>query len=1075
MIVTLHSRAARTAMLLLLPISFAPAAEPRDWENPKLLGVNKEPPHATMTVFADAATARSADRERSPFFQLLNGDWRFHWVPKPADRPTEFFRTDFDDSAWKTIPVPSNMEIEGYGIPIYVNIKYPWGPPTPPRVPEDNNPVGSYRTRFTVPEGWSGRQVFLCFDGVESAFYLWINGEKVGFSKDSRTPAEFNVTRYLKPAGQENLLAVQVFRWSDGSYIEDQDFWRLSGIFRDVYLWSAPNVHVADFWAKTDLDSQYRDATLTLSTVVRNNGKASARFAVEAVLLDHEGDKVVDLAFKPEELAADRATEFVGRKRVENPRKWSAEDPYLYQLLITLKDDNGKLLQVIPSSVGFREVEIKDGELLVNGRAILVKGVNRHEHDPDTGHYVTEESMFRDIRLMKQNNINTVRTSHYPHTPLWYDLCDRYGLYLIDEANCECHGAWDLAGKNPDWADAVLDRSRRMVERDKNHPSVIIWSMGNECGDGPNFTATARWIRQRDPSRPVHWEPAHEGPNTDIVCPMYPPPARLGQYASKPQRRPLIMCEYSHAMGNSSGDMWAYWRQIYDNKHLQGGCIWDWVDQALRKPIAPDTHQPTGGQGYFWAYGGDYGPPGTPSDDNFCCNGLVSADRTPHPGLAEVKKIYQYIHVKPADLTTGSVTIENWYDFTNLKDLVEGVWEIKAEGRVLQSGALADLDLGPGQRREVKIDLRPIEAKPGVEYFLNLSFRLKEETPWAPAGHEVAWEQFELPLESPAPRIDLRGLPEIKLAEEAGRAVLTAPAFALAFDKEQGVMTSLKHGETELIHEPLRPHFWRAPIDNDRGNRMPQRCGVWRYAGRDLQVESVELKRLSPQAVRIDVEAGLPVGESTCSVRYTVLGSGDVIVEMKLSPSGKKLPEIPRVGMQMALRPGLEALAWCGRGPQETYWDRKDARVDVYRGTVEEQFFPYSEPQETGNKTDVRWVALTNRRGVGLLAVGVPLLSVNALHYTTDDLQSAKHPHEVARRDFVTLNLDLQQMGVGGDNSWGARPHPKFQLPPNKPYSYRFRLKPFDASRTSPAEEARRRVLPTSDSPGRGERRQPGA
>ena len=1020
-----------------------------DWENPAVLGTNRQPPRASQMIYPDAATARAAERARSPWFRSLAGDWRFHWVPKPADRPKDFFRTDFDDRKWATIPVPSNMEIEGYGIPIYVNIQYPWGKPTPPTVPADNNPVGSYRYRFTVPASWDGRQVFLHFAGVESAFYVWVNGEKVGFSKGSRTPAEFNITDFLRPG--ENLLAVEVYRWSDGSYVEDQDFWRLSGIFREVYLWSPAPLHIEDFTVRTDLDDQYRDAEFQVDVKVRNYGKKAEKIDVEATLADGRAGNLCESLNGSSQVEPGQAAALTLRAKIDNPKKWSAEKPNLYQLLLQLSDSAGRVIEVIPANVGFREVEIKDGELLVNGRVVLIKGVNRHEHDPITGHYVATDSMIRDIELMKQNNINAVRTCHYPNIPEWYELCDRYGLYLVDEANIECHGAWDLAGKNPDWAACVLDRIRRMVERDKNHPSIIVWSMGNECGDGPNFTAAKAWIEKADPTRPIHWNPAGEGPNTDIVSPMYPNPSVLHNYASRPQTRPFIICEYAHAMGNSTGDLWSYWRPIYEKKHLQGGFIWDWVDQGLRKEIGSET--PDGAKRYFYAYGGDYGPPGTPSDDNFCCNGLVSADRTPHPGLDQVKKVYQYIHIRPVDLAAGRVEVKNWYDFTNLKEIAVGAWQLKADGRILQEGSLPELDVEPGETATLTVPLQPISPQPGVEYWLNLSFRLKADASWAAQGHELAWEQFQLPAASPGPRAP-SAMPALELVQDDAAITLQTGDFSLAVDRQEGLIISLKQNGTELIQEPLRPHFWRAPVDNDRGNGMPGRCGIWRDAGRNWNVSSVDVRQLSPGVVQVDAKGELPAAGAKCNVRYTIFGSGDVVVDMDMKPGDKKLPELPRVGMQMALTPGFDTITWYGRGPKETYWDRKDARVDIYRGLVADQFFDYSEPQETGNKTDVRWVTLTNDRGIGLLAVGMPLLSVNALHYTTDDLQSAKHSYQMTRRDFVTLNLDLQQMGVGGDNSWGARPHDEFQLKP-QPYSYGFRLRPFRAEQLDPAAEAK--------------------
>jgi beta-galactosidase len=1050
-------------------IHAAAAAHDHDWENPAITSIGKEPPCAVRFFYADSSSAIRGNPAESPYWRSLNGEWKFHWVPRPADRPADFYQTAFDDSSWKTIPVPSNMEIQGYGVPIYTNIPYPWVKVDPPHIPADNNPVGSYRTRFTLPESWKGRQVFLRFDGVASAFYVWVNGEKVGFSKDSRTTAEFNITKHLKPG--ENLLAVEVYRWSDGSYLEDQDFWRLSGIFRDVALLSTADPDIRDVEVHTDLDGQYRDADLRIRVKLRNFSDRPQAATVEIALRDARQGQVFEPVSREVQLDAGRETDVELAARVSNPDKWSTESPNLYTLLVTLEDPAGNVVEVVPCNVGFRKVEIKDGELLVNGRAILIKGVNRHEHDPDRGQAITPDSMVRDIVLMKQNNINAVRTCHYPDQPVWYDLCDRYGIYLIDEANIESHGmgygAKSLA-KNPDWAAAHMDRTVRMVERDKNHPSVIIWSLGNEAGFGPNFVATSKWIKQRDPSRPVHYERAGMDPATDIVCPMYPDPSELAKYASKPQSRPFIMCEYAHAMGNSTGNLWKYWELIYAKKHLQGGFIWDWVDQGLRqpqgrKPGALFTPVKAGDK-TFWAYGGDFGPPGTPSDDNFCCNGLVSPDRVPHPALYQVKKVYQYVHARPVDLNLarGDIEIKNWYDFTNLQDIVGCHWEIRAEDRVLQSGDVADLSLAPRESRVVHIPFEPIAPEPGVEYFLDLSFRLKEDKPWAKRGDEIAWEQFKLPVAAAAPTLKLEKMPAVQLVQDAASVTISAADSTWTLDRKTGLLGSWKYKGTELVRDPLRPHFWRAPTDNDRGNNMAKRLGIWRHAGRDWSVRDVAVTTVGPQEARITIAADLPAVQSGYVMRYRFFGSGDVVVEGRFTPGRKDLPELPRFGMQMALAPGFETITWFGKGPQETYCDRDDARVGFYSGSVADQFFAdYTEPGESGNKVDVRWAALTNKDGIGLLAVGLPRLSVNALPFTTDDLQGPKHAFEIPRRDFVTLNLDLRQMGVGGDDSWGAVPHEEYRIKP-APCEYRFRLRAFDPKSGSPAAISKS-VLPVGE------------
>jgi beta-galactosidase len=913
---------------------------------------------------------------------------------------------------------------------------------------------------FHLPEEWRSQHVFLHFAGVDSAFYVWLNGEKIGYNQGSRTPAEFDITPFLEEG--ENLLAVEVYRWSDGSYLEDQDFWHLSGIFRDVYLYSVAELHLRDFWVVTDFDEEYTNAVLKLDMSVQNLSDDLQTGSVEAILLDPEGNSVVEIMSKEIEIPAGDEAVLAFESTVEDPQKWSAETPTLYTLLMTLKDHEGQVLEVVPWRVGFREVEIKGGQLLVNGIPILIKGVNRHEHDPDTGHYVDEESMVEDILLMKRFNINAVRTSHYPDHPRWYELCDQYGLYLIDEANIESHGIGyhpdkTLANK-PEWKIAHMDRTIRMVERDKNHASIIIWSLGNEAGDGINTEATAAWIHERDPTRPVHYERAEERPHVDIISPMYDRPQTVEEYGKKDLQRPYILCEYAHAMGNSVGNLQEYWDLIYQYKHLQGGFIWDWVDQGLRKKI-PDEYLPDRltGRYFFWAYGGDFGPPEIPSDGNFCMNGLVAPDRTPHPSLFEVKKVYQYVQVKPVFLEEGNVEIVNRYDFLDL-GFLQGHWELREDARVIESGLLQELDIFPGESQVVKIPFSKPAVKPGSEYWLEVSFRLKEDTAWASAGHEVAWDQLKLLWETEEfPSIPLSSLPAIEVIQNDTLINLIGKNFTLTFDKRLGAVVSFRHKGRELFESGPVPNFWRAPVDNDWGNGMPKRCEVWKDAGWKRDITRVHLDEIAPQAVRISVTSLLSANKSVYDSIYTVIGNGDVIVENHFYPEGK-LPELPRFGMQMFLPDDFGTFIWYGRGPHETHWDRKTgARIGQYQGTVDQQFVDYSRPQENGNKTDVRWAAIKSSKGVGLMVVGQPSLSVSVRHYTDADMEEAEHTYEMTRRPYVIFNCDYKQTGVGGDNSWGARPHDKYTLKP-LPYGYKFVLRPFDGAKTDLMKLSKRRV-----------------
>lgn len=1047
-----------------VPGGLARAAESADtspdWENPEVLGRNKEEPSASCIAYPDAAAAlehsdpRTPLAERraaSPWYQSLNGPWRFWWSSNVLVRPRDFYRPDFDDRNWKPIPVPSCWQLQGYDYPIYVNFmraddKCPWLKVNPPFIPHERNPVGSYRKTFRIPATWRDREVRVHFEGVESAFYLWCNGTQVGFSKDSRTPAEFVLTPYLREG--DNLLAVEVYRYSDASYLEDQDKWRLSGIFRDVYLSSSGPLRVRDLFIQAGLDDVSSNGVLRVETEVANlHPAAPAAARVEVRLLGLGTNTLVQSASvsRPIPRLPER---FTLALTVPRPHLWSAESPYLYRLLVTLKDDAGHVLEVIPANVGFRRVEVKNARFLVNGRAIYLKGVNRHEMEPDTGYTVTREMMIKDIRLMKQHNINAVRTSHYPNVPEWYELCDLYGLYVLDEANIESHGiGYDprqtLAAK-PEWKAAHLDRTRRMLERDKNHPSVVIWSLGNEAGDGPSFEATSAWIKQRDPSRPVHYERAKLKPHTDILCPMYATPAQLLAFVESKPDRPLILCEYAHAMGNSVGNFQDYWDVIERNPVLQGGFIWDWVDEALRRKDAQGRE--------FWAYGGDYGPTNVPSDGNFNCNGLVLPNRVPSPALLEVKKVYQYIKVEPVDLTRGRVRVRNKYEFLPL-NFATPSFEVTANGHVLQQGTLPALTLAPGADKEIRLPLKPIQPAAGTEYYLTVRFTLNLDTLWAPAGHLLAWDQFKLPVATPAAtNLPLASLPPVKLHDTTNAVTLTGTNFTVRIGRRSGALESFRvrpagSADTnglELLAGPLEPNFWRAQTDNDSASSdlMLKELGDWRRAGPDRVMVSVTTVQLVPQMAAVIASGTMNSGHVDFDVIHQIYGNGDVRVRLRIVPE-TDVTELPRVGMRLTLPAAFDRVTWFGRGPQENYQDRwTGAAVGLYSSRVGEWTHPYVRPQENANRTDVRWVTLTDASGRGLMALqGVSPLSVSAWPYTQEDLEQAKHLHELPRRDTITLNLDYRQRGVGGINSWGAKPLPQYQLLP-KLYDYHFILRP---------------------------------
>lgn len=1018
------------------------ASEP-DWENPEMIGQNKEPGHSTLIPYPDVETALKGVRSESPFYESLNGEWKFNWVRKPADRPVDFYKADYDVSGWDDIVVPSNWQMHGYGIPIYTNMVFPF-PANPPYIPHDNNPVGSYRRNFTIPSGWKGREVFIHFDGVKSAFYIWVNGERVGYSQGSMVPAEFDITKYLK--GGRNSVAVEVYRWSDGSYLEDQDMWRLSGIYRNVYLFSAPAVHLRDFAVRAGLDDAYKDGILKIrpKLEVFDKGKDLNGWTVKAQLYD-ENDKAVlgkpleknALAIINEKYPQRDTVKFaLMQSKVDNPKKWSAEEPNLYTLVLTLNDSKGNVVEAESCRVGFRSIEVKEGQVFVNGKSILFYGVNRHEHDPDHGRAIPVSRMIQDIKIMKQHNINAVRTSHYPDDPMWYDLCDEYGIYLMDETNLESHGLRGLLSNVPAWHGAFVERAIRMVERDKNHPSIIFWSLGNETGCGPNHAAMAAWIKDYDPERPVHYEGAVGEPldpyYVDVMSRMYPKIPQLIQLGTRANEdRPMIMCEYAHAMGNSVGNLKEYWDAIRSHDRLIGGYIWDWVDQGLRKTSADGRE--------FWAYGGDYGD--KPNDGNFCCNGIVQPDRKPNQSLYEVKKVYQQIYVTPVDLAAGKVKIENDYKFYNL-NFVDAGWELTENGKVIQQGKLDKLAIEPEMAAEISVPFKKPAIVGGKEYHLKITFTLAEDASWAKKGHVVAWDQFELPFKAGAGKVAVDSMPTVELNQAGDSIKVTGKDFSVIVGKASGAIESFKHKGNELIASSLVPNFWRVPIDNDNGNGMPQRLGIWKNAGPERTIKSVKAEQLNGRVVRITALANLPTGKSTYQCVYTVYGSGDVVVESSVDCKGE-VPDLPRFGMQMAIPGTYENVKWYGRGPHETYWDRKTgAAVGVYSGKVEELIHEYVRPQENGNRTDVRWVTLTDKDGVGLLASGSGLLSVSAWPYTMDALEKAKHVHELPRSGSITVNLDYKQMGVGGDDSWGARTHPEYCLPP-KAYKYSFRLRPY--------------------------------
>ncbi len=999
-----------------------------EWENPEIIAVNKEKPHATFYPFPDRSSSLSFKPATSERLLYLNGDWKFKFLTSPDSAPEGFFAADYPDETWSLLPVPSNWQLHGYGRPHYTNIKYPF-PANPPFVPHDYNETGLYRRTFSLPKDWKDKEVFIHFDGVASAFYLWLNGVFVGYSQDSMLPAEFYLTPFLREG--ENVLAAKVINWSDGSYLEDQDFWRLGGIFRDVYLAARPRLFLRDFTVVTEPAEDFSTARVRVTAALRNLAAAPVRNAkVRATLQD---------AFPAEagvaSIGAGQETSIELAGTVQQPKLWSAELPHLYVLSLELLDSQGRVLEATSRKIGIRKVEIKEGRLLVNGKAITLKGVNRHEIQPDCGRSVTEETMLKDIRLMKQHNINAVRTSHYPNQPRWYELCDEYGIYLMGEANVETHELWSdkriYLDEKPEWEAAFVTRGTAMVHRDKNHPSVIIWSMGNESGYGTHFDTMYREMKALDPTRPIHYEsrtPAyiHGLSKYDIISVMYPSLQGIIDLANRDTTRPVILCEYAHAMGNSTGNLRKYWDLFDSHPRMQGAFIWDFVDQGLYKKTEDGRT--------FFAYGGDFGD--IPNDANFCCNGVVNPDRRPQPAMEEVKKVFQYVNIKAVDLHGGIIGVENRYDFRSL-DFLRLEWELRTPFEKVKSGVIEQLDVPPGESRVYDLGAMTAALEPGDRWFLNIDLKLKEDQPWAPAGYTLAGEQFVFPFREKA--ADASAPAKVNMKEDKAFAIFTAPTWRAVFDKKSATWLSLKCGNEELLQRGPRINLWRAPTDNDDGGGGASFVAQWRRYGlqeAEWKVESLRIEKGEP--VRI-IARGLlhtRLGSAPATIEYLVDGGGiTTILDLSVPEAVKTLP---RVGVEWLLRKEFEQVQWLGRGPHENYVDRKEsARFGVYARDVHDLYFPYVKPQENGNRCDVTELLIHNGR-TGLFVKGLPAFEFSATFYSLENLTAAKHITDIEEAPFTTLNIDWRQAGLGGDDSWSPRTHPEFRITDRRiVFSYR--------------------------------------
>ncbi|MGG1554752.1 glycoside hydrolase family 2 TIM barrel-domain containing protein [Paenibacillus ferrarius] len=1015
--------------------------EQPDWENMNILTRHTEEPRASLIPYADAESALASERASSPFYQSLNGSWPFYYAESPLGAPANFYEDHYDASGWDTLPVPSNWQLHGYGRPQYSSCPYPF-PIDPPYVPLEN-PTGCYRTEFTLREGWEERRVHLVFEGVDAAFHLWVNGKPVGYSQGSHFTSEFNLSPYLREG--RNTIAVQVYQWSDGSYLESQDKWRLSGIFRDVYLTAHAALSLRDVRVRTRFPNGYAYGVLEFTTELAfPDSEACKGCTLRTTLRDAEGNTIFNREHRvgPEEVVLELT------ETIHAPRLWTAETPHLYALLFTLCDEEDQILEVKKIDVGFRDIVVSEGRLLINGSPIIIRGVNRNEFDPELGYVTTMASMVRDITLMKQHNINTVRLSHYPNDTRWLELCDRYGLYVIDETDLETHGFHfygneSYLAQHPDWREAFVQRARRMVERDKNHPSIILWSLGNESGYGENHDAMAAWIREADPTRPIHYERAYDAPVVDIVSSMYPAVETVVEEGEKDDPRPYLMVEFGHAMGNSTGNLQEYWDAVHKYPRLLGGLIWEWSDMGIRQRNEQ-------GEGWY-AYGGDFGE--EPHSGHFCLDGLLFPDRTPKASLLEYKKVIEPLKIEgdPADI--GRLYVWNRYDFLTLGHL-QGTWRLLRDGTVIEAGELPRLSTPPRGSAKLELPLQPRQLEAAGEYWLHVQFTLREAALWAEPGHEIAWADVPLKTAADVEQVH-QAVPAqspLELKETTGEFILTGAKSELRFSKASGALTTWTHQGTRLLEQGPKVNVWRAPVDND-----VHLAKAWVTAGYNqlvLHARAVTAEQTADGGGRVVTRAVLGARGAKplfdVSVSVVVHASGELELTQELVPrdlgNGDALPPLPRFGVELAMPQGFDRLAWFGRGPHECYADRKESgKLGLYRGSVQEQFVPYIKPQENGNKSDVRWAELTNAQGVGLRFQGTPAVQPHfdcSVHqYTTEDLATAKHVHELTRVDRSIVKLDARQSGLG-NHSCGYAPTLEKYLIPAQRQSFTLRMQP---------------------------------
>lgn len=1005
-----------------------------EWHDLQVNEVNRLKLHTNYFAYENETLALAGQMDKSANFISLHGAWKFNWVKDADKRPTDFYKTDLDDSAWKTMNIPANWEMNGFGVPEYVNTGFAWRghfDQKPPAVPVKDNNVGSYRRIINIPDSWDGKQVIAHFGSVTSNIYLYVNGQYVGYAEDAKVAAEFDITPYLKKG--DNLIAFQTFRWCDGSWCEDQDFWRLSGVARDSYLYARDAaVQLTNIKITPDLQNGYEDGVVQIYAEVKGQP------VIEYKLLNHNGIEIIksDANFK-------KRVNGTAQFTIKNVKKWSAEDPYLYTLVATVKDQKGNIVEVVPQKVGFRKVEIVNSQLLVNGQPVLIKGADRHEMDPDGGYVVSRERMIQDIKIMKRLNINAVRTCHYPDDPVWYELCDEYGLYVTAEANQESHGFGygnDAEAKKPEFAKQILERNQHNVEMYFNHPSVIVWSLGNETVNGDNFIAAYKWIKEQDKSRPVQFEQAgRTGENTDIFCPMYYSHDGCDKYSKDDKfTRPLIQCEYNHTMGNSSGGLKEYWDMVRKYPKFQGGYIWDFVDQALhRNPVKPMSVKDNLTYAQYnkikYTYGGDYNDY-DPSDNNFNCNGVIGPDRQLNPHAYEVAYEYQNIWAEAVDLQAGKISVYNEHFFRNLANY-QLVWTLLQDGKAVQNGTVDKLDVAPQQKTVVTL---PYQIPAEGEVLLNIEFRLKKAEPLMEAGQMVAYRQLEVRTANAAAAVVAEGKLKVENKKKETEIKVLNDFIDIEFDKATGLLKEYEVNGVDLLGEggTLKPNFWRAVTDNDMGAQLQKKFRVWRAPALNLQTITASKVKVGKN-VNAVVKAvyDMPDVKAALTITYTIAPDGTMGVEQTMDATeGEKVSDMFRFGMLMQLPFQMDNSTFYGRGPIENYIDRKGSQnVGIYTQTAEEQFFPYIRPQETGTKSDIRWWQQTDKAGKGFRITSGNLFSASALHYSIDDLDDGeekeqRHSYEVPQSKYTELCIDKEQFGVGGENSWGAWPLPQHRL-----------------------------------------------